>query len=91
VVALSGHLTKGLEILSAKHGMGKVRGRGLLIALDLIQPTGSAIVGAALDAGLILNAPRPDTLRFMPALNMSAGEIHQMLVILDEVMAQVVQ
>ena len=53
-MALSGHLTKGLEILSAKHGMGKVRGRGLLIALDLIQPTGSAIVGAALDAGLIL-------------------------------------
>jgi len=29
--------------------------------------------------GLLLNAPRPDTLRFMPALNVTPAEIDQMI------------
>jgi acetylornithine/N-succinyldiaminopimelate aminotransferase len=41
-----------------------------------------------LDAGLLLNAPRPDSLRFMPALNVRHGEIEQMLEILHDVMAK---
>jgi acetylornithine/N-succinyldiaminopimelate aminotransferase len=76
--------------LSAKHGLGKVRGRGLLQALDLKQPLGGAIVAAALDAGLILNAPRSDTLRFMPALNIAEAEVEQMLEMLDGVIAEMV-
>jgi acetylornithine/N-succinyldiaminopimelate aminotransferase len=35
--------------------------------------------------GLLLNSPRPDLLRFMPALNLSIAEIDQMLEMLDEV------
>ena len=90
VVAVGDYLTKGLEALSAKHGLGKVRGRGLLQALDLKQPLGGAIVAAALDAGLILNAPRSDTLRFMPALNIAEAEVEQMLEMLDGVIAEMV-
>jgi acetylornithine/N-succinyldiaminopimelate aminotransferase len=38
---------------------------------------------AAREAGLLLNSPRPETLRFMPALTTSAAEIDAMLEILD--------
>ncbi len=86
--AAGAYLKQGLEALSAKHGMGAVRGRGLLLALDLKAPLGVDIAAASLEAGLLLNAPRPDSLRFMPALNVSETEIDQMLTILDMVIAQ---
>jgi acetylornithine/N-succinyldiaminopimelate aminotransferase len=77
-------LSQRLRELSAKHGLGEVRGRGLLIALELKGVVGSAVVRAALDRGLLLNAPREDTLRFMPALNVTASEIEQAVALLDE-------
>ena len=64
-------LASELQRLSARHGLGGVRGEGLLLALDLKRPIGPDIVAAALDDGLLLNSPRPDSLRFMPALNVS--------------------
>ncbi len=84
-------LTDGLKELSAKHSLGEVRGRGLLVALDLGRPVGAKVVDAAREAGLLLNSPRPATLRFMPALTISAGEIHAMLATLDEVLGQVLR
>ena len=85
VDAAGKYLAKGLDVLAAKHGFGAVRGRGLLRALDLKAPFAGDIAAAALDAGLLLNAPRSDSLRFMPALNVSHGEIDQMLDILDQI------
>jgi acetylornithine/N-succinyldiaminopimelate aminotransferase len=38
---------------------------------------------------MLLNAPRPNLLRFMPALNVTADEIDLMLTRLDEVVAKV--
>ena len=38
------------------------------------------MVDIARDNGLLLNSPRPALLRFMPALNVSAAEIDQMIV-----------
>ncbi|HET7886082.1 MAG TPA: acetylornithine transaminase [Bradyrhizobium sp.] len=77
------YLESALQRLSARHGLGEVRGRGLLLALDLCVPMAPAIVAAALDDGLLLNAPRPDTLRFMPALNVRTQEIDLMIESLD--------
>jgi len=54
--------------------LGEVRGQGLLLALELGR-TRSAAGGAAREIGLLLNAPRPSVLRFMPALNVSDAEI----------------
>jgi acetylornithine/N-succinyldiaminopimelate aminotransferase len=76
------HLLAGLEVLAARHGFGAVRGRGLLLALDLKREVGPALVAAAMQQGLLINAPRPDTLRFMPALNVAAADIDEMLAIL---------
>jgi acetylornithine/N-succinyldiaminopimelate aminotransferase len=77
------YLESELQQLSARHGIGEVRGRGLLLALDLRVPIAPLIVAAALDDGVLLNAPRPDTLRFMPALNVSRQEIDLMIQCLD--------
>jgi len=88
VRAASDRLWRGLEALSGRHGFGSVRGQGLLLALDLGKPAGPAIVAEALAGGLLLNAPRPDTLRFMPALTITDTEIDQALEMLDPVCAQ---
>ncbi len=77
-------LSAGLERLSARHGFGAVRGRGLLLALELGRPVGPALVAAAFERGLLINAPRPGCLRFMPALTVSPAEVDEMLRGLDE-------
>jgi acetylornithine/N-succinyldiaminopimelate aminotransferase len=79
-------LSAGLRGISAKHGLGAVRGKGLLLALDLTDSNGIKLVDIAREHGLIINAARPNTLRFMPALNVSRDEIDTCLLILDDVM-----
>lgn len=74
------YLMQRLRALSAEKHLGEVRGRGLLAALDLGGATGAAVVEAALVNGLLVNSPRPECLRFMPALNVTHAEIDEMLV-----------
>ena len=89
-VAVTGaYLAESLAKLSRKHECGGVRGRGLLLALDLKRPIGAQLVERARDKGLLINAPRPDCLRFMPALTVSRAEIDRMIAMLDGVMAEV--
>jgi acetylornithine/N-succinyldiaminopimelate aminotransferase len=82
------YLESELQKLSARHGLGDVRGRGLLLALDLKLPIGAAIVAQALEAGVLLNSPQPDALRFMPALNVTREEIAQMIDCLDVILTK---
>jgi acetylornithine/N-succinyldiaminopimelate aminotransferase len=89
VESMGAYLAGELERLSARHGLGSVRGRGLLLALDLGQPIGADIVTRARETGLLINSPRPDALRFMPALNVTRNEIEQMIAMLDQALAQV--
>src|SRR5262249_53516076 len=72
------HLANRLRALSCRHGLGKVRGRGLLLALDLRRDIAVAVSDQALARGLLLNAPRPDSLRFMPALTVTDDESDRM-------------
>ena len=81
-------LDSELQRLSSRHGLGEVRGRGLLLALDLKLPIGPALVAQALDEGLLLNSPQPDALRFMPALNVTREEISQMIDQLDAMLTK---
>jgi acetylornithine/N-succinyldiaminopimelate aminotransferase len=82
------YLESELQRLSARQGLGEVRGRGLLLALDLRVPIAPSIVAAALDDGVLLNAPRPDALRFMPALNVTRREIDLMIGCLDTLLTK---
>ncbi|ALX81792.1 acetylornithine aminotransferase [Achromobacter denitrificans] len=92
VNARAKQLSEGLLALSAKYGMKGERGMGLLRALVMDRDDGPAIVEAARNLtpnGLLLNAPRGNLLRFMPALNVTAEEIDTMLMQLDGLIAQV--
>jgi acetylornithine/N-succinyldiaminopimelate aminotransferase len=87
VVARGQQLTEVLQRLSVKYQQGPVRGRGLLLALALRGFSGPALVKKALERGLLINAPREDCLRFMPALNVTAEEIERCGELLDGVFA----
>jgi len=82
-------LERELQRLSARHGLGEIRGRGLLLALDLKMPIGAAVVAEAFAAGVLVNSPQPDALRFMPALNVTREEISAVIDCLDTVLTKV--
>jgi len=73
------YLSEKLTAASKELGLGEERGIGLLRALELNQDIGAKVVTIARDNGLLLNSPRPAVLRFMPALNVSTGEVDQMI------------
>ena len=81
-------LASELQRISARHGLGEVRGRGLLLALDLKHPIGASIVAQALADGVLLNSAQPDALRFMPALNVTREEITEMIEGLDAILTR---
>ncbi|HEY3408851.1 MAG TPA: acetylornithine transaminase [Propionicimonas sp.] len=57
------------EILALQHPqVTAVRGRGLLRGIVLAAPIAPAVAEAALDAGFVINAPRPHVLRLAPPL-----------------------
>ncbi len=62
-----------------------VRGRGLMIALDLTIPA-AEVIDAALSKGLLLNRTSEKTLRLIPPLTIQQEEIDQMLHILFEIL-----
>ena len=86
-------LSKELLSISAEFNLDGERGEGLLRALMLSSDIGGKLVELARDRnpeGLLINSPRPNLLRFMPALNVSDDEIHQMCKILRELLKQVI-
>lgn len=53
----------------------RVRGRGLLRGVVLTEPIAAAVADLALEAGFIINAPRPTVLRIAPPLIITADQI----------------
>ena len=89
-VAKTGAYFRGrLEDLSRQWGGGEIRGKGLLWALDLGKEIGPQVVEECLNRGLLINSPRKNTLRFMPALTVTPEEIDRMIGILREVFSAV--
>ncbi|MBD1272294.1 acetylornithine transaminase [Aeromicrobium tamlense] len=68
-----------------------VTGRGLLRGVVLSEPRAADVQKAALDAGLIVNAPTPDRLRLAPPLVLTEDEaahaVSTLGAILDEVLS----
>jgi acetylornithine/N-succinyldiaminopimelate aminotransferase len=89
VVQAGNYLSDQLSTLSHRHGLGEVRGLGLLLALDLRRDMATEVVELARTRGLLINGPRPDSLRFMPALTVTNEEIDRMVEILDGVLLDV--
>ena len=81
-----------LLALSSEFHLEGERGEGLLRALMLGKDVGAKLVDLARERspeGLLINSPRPNLLRFMPALNVSDDEILQMCAMLRELLKQV--
>ncbi len=76
------YLRERLQQLSKHFDLGAVRGEGLLLALEIPRGNANEIAAAAFDAGLLINATRPNVLRFMPALNVSVEEVDSMIALL---------
>ncbi|MDT0567305.1 acetylornithine transaminase [Streptomyces sp. DSM 3412] len=56
-----------------------VRGAGLLLGIVLTEPLAPLAQQAAQDAGFLVNAPAPDVVRLMPALNIGDAEVDALL------------
>jgi acetylornithine aminotransferase len=88
VLAKSDIFRQGFEKLRAKYPelVTEVRGRGLILALQLTEDP-SPIVKAAREHGLLVITAGTNTLRFVPSLTITEEEINQGLSILDEAIA----
>jgi acetylornithine/N-succinyldiaminopimelate aminotransferase len=74
---LGAQLAEGLGELDR---VAEVRGRGLMIGVGLAEGIEASELGARLlQAGLIVNAPDPSTLRLLPPLIVSEREIEEAL------------
>lgn len=71
------HLEQRLRGLGQQLG-ARQRGVGLLQALVFDRPLTEELRDACLEEGLLVNAPRPHLLRFMPQLRVSPAEIDEM-------------
>jgi len=68
------HLAR--QVLALRHPLiDGVRGRGLLRGIVLTAPVAPAAAAAALDAGFVINAPRPDVLRLAPPLIVTTAQL----------------
>jgi acetylornithine aminotransferase len=65
VSAVGNHLATAVEALDHPLIAG-VRGRGLLLGIELTQPVSDQVAALALEAGFVINNPIPDALRLAP-------------------------
>ena len=78
VKEMEGHLLARLNELKGRYSfVSEVRGKGLLAAMDFDQDISGQVLTNANKAGLLLNAPRPHTIRFMPPLTVTREEIDE--------------
>ncbi|MFL0195751.1 aspartate aminotransferase family protein [Clostridium sp. WILCCON 0269] len=80
------YIIEKLNEIKNTYGLKNIRGRGLLIAFDIPENKGSEIVIKCLDEGLLLNSPRPSTIRLMPPLIITHKETDNMITILSKVL-----
>jgi acetylornithine/N-succinyldiaminopimelate aminotransferase len=76
VTAVGEHLRAALAAIP---GVTEVRGEGLLIGFDLDADVAPAVVQAGLDAGFIVNAPGPRTIRLAPPLVLTTAQADSFL------------
>ena len=77
------------ELMKKFNFITEVRGMGLLIGLEMNKDLSGEIVGKALEKGLLINAVRPNMIRFMPPLNVSKDEIDQAVKVIDEILEEI--
>jgi len=64
--------------LAGQPGVREIRGMGLMIGIELVQPCGD-LVQQALDAGLLINVTADNVIRLLPPLNFTREQAEQLL------------
>jgi predicted acetylornithine/succinylornithine family transaminase len=84
---MSAYLVGRLQELQRKYpAIQEIRGRGLILGVDLGKPVGD-LVTAARERGLLILSAGETVLRLLPALTVQKEEIDEAVAILDEVLA----
>jgi acetylornithine/N-succinyldiaminopimelate aminotransferase len=84
------YLAESLSALAERGApIAGVRGRGLMVGVGLSRDIAAPVAAAALDAGLIVNAIGPRTLRLVPALIITRGEVDEAMSLLGKAFASV--
>ncbi|CAH0205593.1 MULTISPECIES: acetylornithine transaminase [unclassified Microbacterium] len=81
-------LRAAIEVIDSPLVTG-VRGRGLLIGIALAAPVANAVVAAAQERGLIVNAANAETIRVAPALTIGDAEIEEFQTLFTAALADV--
>ena len=77
-------LMDGLNGLMSRHAaIDQVRGMGLLVAVQFTSDISGQVVSMSNDEGLLLNPVRPNAIRIMPPLTLSADEVDEGIAKLD--------
>jgi acetylornithine/N-succinyldiaminopimelate aminotransferase len=66
------------EALRGNNQVQEIRGKGLMIAVELAQPCGD-LVAKGLDAGVLLNVARDNVVRLLPPLTLTDGEADELV------------
>lgn len=64
--------------LKGHNGVSEVRGKGLMIGIEMNEPCGH-LVEAGLAAGILINVTRDNVVRLLPALTMSDSEADELV------------
>lgn len=86
VARMGDRLAEGLRSMVDSGAAKGVRGRGLLLALDLDRES-APVVDRCREEGLLVNAVTPTALRFAPPLVVQPSEVDEALEILRRVLA----
>jgi len=83
------YLTSRLENLARQFPeiLGTVRGKGLLLGIEIKPALARSIVKTALTNGLILNATDDNTLRLLPPLTINAQDVDHAIQLLTETLS----
>ena len=83
------HEKKIKKSLGAVVGVKEVRGRGLLIGIELTSPIAKQVAAAMLDAGVIVNAANESTIRIAPPLIVTLVQIDKFIAVFKKVLKEV--
>ena len=90
VKAMEPHLLGRLNELKSRFSfISDVRGKGLLAALEFDSDISGQVLTNANAAGILLNGVKPNAIRFMPPLNITAEEIDEGIGRLEQALAQI--
>ncbi|MCX6013769.1 MAG: aspartate aminotransferase family protein [Chloroflexi bacterium] len=84
------YLIEKLEALKSKYKfIVNVRGCGLLVAMQFDRNISDEVVRSCIENGLLINAVKPNTVRFIPPLIITDKDVDEAIGILDKVLSKI--